>query len=92
MGAVGILVQSKGKSMKEAFNAAVEEAIYDYGHDAYNGAINNCTFTKDVTKRYLEAEDKQLFIDEHELEIDKHEVHGVYLGGDDYLFIGVAPC
>ena len=30
---------AKGKTMAEAFNTAVEEAAYDYGHAGYTGTI-----------------------------------------------------
>ena len=88
MGAIEIEVHAKGVSMKNAFDNAVDQAIYDYGHDLYNGAINNCDLTKDVTKEYLKAEDQELFINELENKVSKREVYGIHLGNDEYLFIG----
>ena len=92
MGAEQIEVHAKGSSMKDAFNNAREDAIYDFGHDPYNGAINNCDLTKDVTKKYLEADDKNEFIGEIIDVVDKREVYGIHLDDNNYLFIGLAPC
>lgn len=92
MGATQIAIQSKGKSMRDAYNNAIEEAIYMYGRDPYNGEINNCDLGRDITDKYNLAEDKEKFIDEMYNEVDKREVFGIYLNDDDYLFIGWAPC
>lgn len=39
MGACDFIVRSRGKTAKEAFNAAVDEAQYEYGHAGYTGTI-----------------------------------------------------
>lgn len=49
MGATTIKVYANGVTMHEAFNNAQEEAEQEYGHDSYNGAINNCDLVRDVT-------------------------------------------
>lgn len=51
MGAVSIVVTAKGKNINEAFKNAQAEAKEEYGSDIYNGAINNCSFTRDVTSK-----------------------------------------
>lgn len=39
MGASYFCVRSKGRTAQEAFDAAVEEARYDYGHAGYTGTL-----------------------------------------------------
>ncbi len=39
MGADSFGTISKGKTAREAFNAAVEKARYDHGHSGYSGSI-----------------------------------------------------
>lgn len=39
MGAEVFYQQAKGKSAKEAFQSAVDQAHYDYGHAGYTGSI-----------------------------------------------------
>lgn len=92
MGANEIVLEYSGKNMKEAFNNAQEDAIYEYGHDPYNGTISTCTLTKNVTSAYNQAEDKQAFINDHLEKVDKWEAHGIKLGNGKYMFIGMASC
>ncbi len=40
MGAHNFLDQAYGATAQEAYKDAVESAIYEYGHDAYNGTIS----------------------------------------------------
>lgn len=39
MGACDFRVKAKGKTAKEAFKNAVDEARYNYGHGGYTGSI-----------------------------------------------------
>lgn len=39
MGAETFVVEATGKSAKEAFNKAVDDAQYNYGHAGYTGTI-----------------------------------------------------
>lgn len=39
MGASDFLTYGRGKTIKEAFRTAVEEAQYEHGHDGYTGTI-----------------------------------------------------
>ena len=43
MGAASFFLTAKAKSVEEAFNALVEEAQYERGHDRYNGSISTCS-------------------------------------------------
>lgn len=40
MGAHSIATIGYGRNAKEAYNRAVEDALYEDGHDAYNGTIS----------------------------------------------------
>lgn len=57
----------KYKNANEAYRAAREEALYDEGHDPYNGTISTCTSLREArnaprygTKAFQEFEDKRL--------------------------------
>lgn len=39
MGASVFMTESNGKTARDAFNAAVQEAAYNYGHAGYTGTI-----------------------------------------------------
>lgn len=39
MGADSFVVTSHGKTAKEAFRVAVEDALYEYGHRGYTGSV-----------------------------------------------------
>lgn len=51
MGAHSITVTAYGKNINDAFKNAQKEAEEEYGRDIYNGAINNCSFIRDVTNK-----------------------------------------
>ena len=55
MGATLITVRSTGTSMRDAYNNAVEEAIYEYGNDNYNGTISTTRGCTDVTKEFVKS-------------------------------------
>lgn len=40
MGAIGFETTATGKSAKEAYKSAVDDALYEFGHDGYNGTIS----------------------------------------------------
>lgn len=56
MGAELYEMTATGKNVKEVFDSLVDEAIYHYGHDSYNGQISTTSLsheielTKDVEK------------------------------------------
>ena len=39
MGACDFMVESNGDGPQKAFNNAVDDALYDYGHNGYTGSI-----------------------------------------------------
>jgi hypothetical protein len=52
MGAVLITDRARGTSMKEAYNNAVEQAVYEYGNDTYNGTISTTRGFEDHTTKF----------------------------------------
>jgi hypothetical protein len=52
MGAVLIIEKSKGNSMSEAYDDAVEQAIYENGNDRYNGTISTTSGFIDHTSQF----------------------------------------
>ncbi len=40
MGATTFMITAYGKDISDAYNNAVEDAEYEYGHDSYNGTIS----------------------------------------------------
>ena len=56
MGAQSFTTNGRGKSAKEAYSNAVEEAEREYGHQqGYSGAINATPGFREVTKEYKSA-------------------------------------
>ena len=52
MGATLIETTSRGASMREAYNLAVEDAVYETGNDPYNGTISTTNGVIDITKEF----------------------------------------
>ena len=52
MGATLIETNSRGASMREAYNNAVEDAVYENGNDPYNGTISTTNGVTDITKQF----------------------------------------
>lgn len=97
MGANTFVVQAQGTSAKDAFKAAVEEAQYEHGHDAYSGTIG-------TKRKFVEVSDKALpleeasrlangLIEKRDSRIDdKWGPCGcIPLEGGGFLFFGWAP-
>ena len=76
MGACSIVVSGRGRNMEEAFRHLSEEAAYEYGSDPYNGCINNCELTGDVTTQRSNFKTKSEFIDHLIDKTNKREVKG----------------
>ena len=52
MGASFFQTSYRGKSLREAYTNAVEDAESEYGHDPYNGTISTTQIVIDKTKEY----------------------------------------
>jgi len=77
MGACSIVVTGKGKTMQDAYRSLVNEAKEEHGSDPYNGEINNCELSGDITHRRSDFKDEGKFIDWIiEDKAQKREVYG----------------
>jgi len=77
---------------EEAYNIAVEDAIYEYGHDSYNGTISTTSGFKILSSKSLSREEvkkraRQAFDND---EVEKWEAAGAIRTTDGWLFIGWA--
>jgi hypothetical protein len=94
MGATTFGCKATGKTAREAFSNAIEEAQYEYGHGGYTGTIAE----KDSFKMYtVNAQFKtQEFWSEVQTIEDKLDKWGhagcIKLDGDAYYFFGWASC
>lgn len=71
MGAIFFQSSYRGKSLKEAYTNAVQDAESEFGHDPYNGTISTTHMLVDKTKEYKSGtKNLQQFI---EMYIDKGE-------------------
>jgi hypothetical protein len=94
MGASDFCVKGSGKTAKEAFNAAVEDARYEHGHSGYTGTIAEKDSFKMISVpdgidpveyayQLLEEDDDRI--------ADKWGSAGcIKLGDDKWLFFGYA--
>ena len=68
MGATNSAVSCDGDSIKEAYDKAVESAVYNEGHDIYNGTISTTEGFKEVEcpEGWVEfsKEERYKFLDE----------------------------
>lgn len=57
MGAQSFVVKAKGKSAQKAFDELVEDAQWQYGHDAYNGTISTTQLRRRTALLYATPDD-----------------------------------
>lgn len=50
MGACNFLNECVSKNYKDAYASLVEDALYEYGHDPYNGTISTCYLSRRAPK------------------------------------------
>lgn len=100
MGGCSFSVSAKAKKPRDAFNELVEEAVYMYGHDPYNGTISTCEIGR-CTLSFSKFEKENIETAyEHIEERDygkKWVADYVDLGKctdglHEYLFYGIASC
>lgn len=63
MGACNFTVKSFGRTIQDAFKNAVDNALYEHGHDCYNGTISTTDFKcelKDVPRYGTKAYNKYI--------------------------------
>ena len=75
MGANWFQTQSKGKTVQDAYNSAVERADDEYGHqEGYSGQINSCAGYRDVTKEWKNSKKSMSqYMDEAMDKLSKHQ-------------------
>ena len=49
MGATDIILRVKGKTLKDAYKSAYDQAIHEHGHNEYNGTISTTEGVIDKT-------------------------------------------
>ena len=49
VGACNFITFGEGRTREEAFRDLVEEALWEYGHDPYNGTISTCDLSRRPT-------------------------------------------
>jgi hypothetical protein len=78
MGSTTFYHKRTAPSMKEAYNQLVEDAIDEYGNDAYNGTISTTNGFVDVTKKFKDSGKKlSAFIESAEDVMDKRDCWGI---------------
>ena len=75
MGANWFQTQSKGKTVQDAYNLAVDRADDEYGHqEGYSGQINSCAGYRDVTKEWKNSKKSMSqYMDEAMDKLSKHQ-------------------
>lgn len=101
MGACNFIEFGVGKTADEAFETLVHEAVYEYGHDPYNGTISTTSLSrrpaKVIRKRFTEkARQEAVDVAEADDWGKKWESRaidcGATKGGHMWAFYGWASC
>jgi hypothetical protein len=96
MGGETFYTIDNGKNAQEAFNNAVNQALYDYGHAGYTGTIaeKNSFVVIDVPEGMEPRDYAHHLIDKSDPRIDdKWGDAGCFdLGNGEYFFFGWASC
>ena len=101
MGAQNFVNRASGKRASEAYDKLYEEAVYEYGHDPYNGTISTCDMGRCTLsfKEYKEENEVKAY--DHIKEMGygvKWTANYIDLGYDKkikanrYIFYGWAAC
>ena len=96
MGADVFHTRGRGKNAQEAFDDAVDQACYDFGHQGYTGSIaEKSSFVKiPLPEGRNPYEYAETLISEGDSRIDsKWGPAGCFeLGGEEFYFFGWASC
>ena len=101
MGAQAFVNEAKAKTPRDAFAELVAEAVYDFGHDGYNGTISTCEIgscrkkfdspteeNRTAAYEFIESEDYGEKWQADWIELGKDEKTGLNV----YMFYGWAAC
>jgi hypothetical protein len=102
MGACNFIEFKAAKTAREAFNALVSEATWEYGHDPYNGTISTTSLSRRAARNVGQktygprAEKKAIKMAEEDNWGEKWEARvidcGKTKGGRMWAFYGWAAC
>lgn len=84
MGADSFVVKDSGRSVSEVFNKLVEDAVYEFGNDCYNGTIATCDLGRCIKSFDTYDKDNETFA---KYIIKEH--HNGVKGRADYIDLGV---
>lgn len=91
MGATNFVeVMSGYDGARDAYVEAVKQAIYDYGHDPYNGTISTTMGYRFLGE--VKRDDLDDYIDKHLDDFVKWGKCGCVKCENDYVFFGWAAC
>ena len=91
MGAEYFEIKVKGATAREAYRSAVEQAIWDWGHQGYSGTIKETDGFKEFNLNGKTVEDRIREIDQSGAIDDKWGPCGcIKVDGDAYVFFGWA--
>ena len=88
MGAQTFMITAYGKDMKSAYDNAVEDYLYEYGHDSYNGTISTtCGYRQvygvvDNNTPWTKTKEKKAYEKAYDMleTMEKRECKGIDLG------------
>lgn len=101
MGACNFIEFGMGKTKEEAFDRLVDEALWQYGHDPYNGTISTTRLSRRpvrvIRKRYTEKAKKDaVAVAEADDWGEKREARAIDCGATNgehmWAFYGWAAC
>ena len=91
MGEINFIGVVRGcDSPEDAYKEAVQQALYDCGHDPYNGTISTTRGFKFLGE--IEKNAVRDYIDQHTDDFDKWDKCGCIKTEKDYIFFGWAAC
>ena len=98
MGGIDFSTKSYGKTPEQAFNAAYEQACYEFGHGGYTGSIAEKPGFEFIVEGVQTREEAQRLVDEKSWENDKWgdcfalEIESDKEGLRCFVFFGCASC
>lgn len=101
MGACNFIEFGRGKTKEEAFDRLVDDALWEHGHDPYNGTISTTYLSKRpakvIRKRYTQrAQAEAVDVAEADGWGEKHEARAIDCGATHgehmWAFYGWAAC
>lgn len=92
MGATTFMTRAKGNSAKEAFDAAVAKAKYQFGHGGYTGTIaEKRSYTEFTVPKGADPEKHAItLLDDPRVEDKWGDAGCIKCGPKEYLFFGWA--